>query len=206
MYISTCRPQQSTNVQITSHDHGDTMDTSNVPTLSPELIANIIRCFNGDSSGLGRLCLVSRAFNALATPLLYQAYRQGYRWAKREIGYFYAFLRTILQRPDLADHVKYLNVGRMDGDEPYHLKMDATLIELCEKKIDEVCSGWLAGSISDELRQQWIDLLESPFPYAVLTVLLYSVPHVETLFYEEGWKPDIFWKTFSGRRDEAPKY
>jgi hypothetical protein len=124
---------------------------------------------------------------------LYASYRQGNIWESSEIDRFYAFLHTVLQRPELARYVKNISVGPLSNDEPYHKDLSAELSELCRRRIYEICSGELAGSINDEARDAWIGYLEGPSPQAVLTVLLCSLQNLEFFFFEEGYEPVTFW-------------
>ena len=57
---------------------------------------------------LSTLCLVSRAFYHRVVPKLYQSW--SYRGLEQPTGSIRSFLQTILARPDLAAHVKTLDI------------------------------------------------------------------------------------------------
>ncbi|KAJ8105019.1 hypothetical protein OPT61_g10434 [Boeremia exigua] len=70
-------------------------------TLPEELLAQIVS-YVEQQHGLAGLCRMNRRLNRIATPVLYEQYRSSYGSIPSR------YLSTLLQRPDLADHVKSL--------------------------------------------------------------------------------------------------
>lgn len=69
--------------------------------LPEELLAQIISHVE-DKQGLAGLCHLNRRMNRIATPVLYEQYRTSYGSVTSR------YLTTLIQRPDLAAHVKSL--------------------------------------------------------------------------------------------------
>lgn len=170
----------------------------NIPVLSPELITTIFRLLSRDQPTLARLCRASRTFNLIATPILYSDFRQGKTWTLSEHVRLFKFLRTILQRQDLAHYTKHITLSQIDRDEVYGEDgLEATIFDLCVEQIDGICSGWLGVSGDEYFRKKWIDYAKKTLPVAILTVLLCSLPNLETLLFEESYEPALFYRVFN---------
>lgn len=75
--------------------------------LSNELFENITKYFD-EPRELSVLCLVSRDFYHRVVPKLYQSW--SYRGLEHATKSLRSFVKTLLWRPDLAAHVKTLDI------------------------------------------------------------------------------------------------
>jgi hypothetical protein len=80
---------------------------SPLETLSTEIFENIISQID-EPQGLSRLCLVSHAIYERAVPKLYQSWT--YHGLDHSTKSLRNFLQTVIWRPDLAAHVRTLDV------------------------------------------------------------------------------------------------
>ena len=104
---------QSKTFQVATRDSPKTKDPGgirtrhDVPSLPNEILLAVMSYSSRET--FYNLCLVSRLFNALAQPLLYQDYSQ----VNSEVP-FWPFMRTLLARPDLASRVQEIEIYSWD--------------------------------------------------------------------------------------------
>ena len=96
------------------------MDQDKAYLLPNELLLQIIS-FSNTTDTLYNFCLCSRWFCSIAQPILYRNYDQHSDWEK---SYYRPFLRTLIDRPDLASQVKSLLVYDWHRDLSEGLKTD----------------------------------------------------------------------------------
>ena len=95
-----------TTLKVTTRNSSNTMDPRRHDTghdlcSLPNEILLAIMSYSSRKT-LYKFCLTSKIFNALAQPLMYQDYSQ-----RKELR---PFMRTLLARPDLASHVRHVEI------------------------------------------------------------------------------------------------
>lgn len=154
---------------------------------------NIAGFLEGDTKALLNLSYVSRLFNQIATPLLYSNFRQLESWPVDKNKTLYAFLWTVLSRPHLAEHVKHIALQQMGTDEGLGLDPDQELIDLATQRINTTCSSLLRTDVAKDFNDEWLAAIRNTIPEAYLTLLICALPNLETLFFVEGYEPNILY-------------
>ena len=164
--------------------------------LPHELLTIIFSFLAGESSALAQICLVCREFNTLATPILYICFRQDYDLPEDDNRRLFAFIKTVLARPDLAQHVKQVAVESLTSRDGCKITKGDDLKCAFDNRID-VLSRVLFENSEDYMGQTWKIFSENGSSKAILTVLLCSLPNVETLLFKEDGEPAIFLDSLS---------
>lgn len=110
----------------------------------------------------------------------------------------YHFTHTILSRPDLAQHVRHLSLGRLYTlKESEKLKIHRDFLATCQGFINKIFMDWAGLVMRDELRKTWIDHFEDLLPGTFQSILVCALPNLETLYFQDDQPTVYIWQLFN---------
>ncbi|KAJ9650086.1 hypothetical protein H2198_010600, partial [Neophaeococcomyces mojaviensis] len=169
------------------------MTSSGLCILSPELLAIVFGFLTGESSTLAQVCLVTHTFNKLATPVLYKCFRdRRYFTSDEENPRLFAFLRTVIARPDLARLVKEVATKSMTDGYYGQLMIKDDLKASFFRQIDNLSCILFDESLAGGARMRWKKFIEDGDSLSIWALLLCSLPDIETLFFKTSNEPFLF--------------
>jgi hypothetical protein len=128
---------------------------------------------------LASLVLCSRRLNSIATPVLYRTFVQ------TKYGALPAFLRTILEKPQLGALVKDIVVSEIDEEESMEMG------GLSRQEIERLGLGAdVLGNFERE-KSNWIDDIEAGKWQAVAALLILLLPGLEEIVIASYHGPDL---------------
>ncbi|POR37597.1 Uncharacterized protein TPAR_02231 [Tolypocladium paradoxum] len=127
------------------------------------------------------LCLVNKAFRAIAEPYLYAQVEWSWEWEWKPVATppIIPLLRTIIRRPELGSHVRALIChGASFYGPPFSGKLPPN-IPVDESFIDQAKS--VVGKVRVSFGDLWLQRLRSGTMDAYITLLLTQLPHLTQL-------------------------
>ena len=130
---------------------------------------------------LAALSLLNRATHSLIAPYLYSDFSQ--ELSNGRISTFVYYLRTVLERPDLAAQGRYVTLiggfQSQSGDEPWVISTAGLNLEQSQLAIDD------AGLATQPFATEWKHALEQGVVDAMVALLLLKLPNLEYLKMEQ---------------------
>ena len=175
-------------VSSISHQKRNTLSAD---TVTYEELVQITSSTKENSSTLLNLCLTSKKIRTLTEPHLYQSWgtqrfqASGVEWNDTQQRSLQRFLLTIILRPELANHVKYIIAFRWRtrkplGDDNLLMGPDQELFNEVAKEVDMPDHG------------RWSSSLKAGSADPLIALLLTLTPNLRGIFFvvpEGSWWP-----------------
>ncbi|MBE7179946.1 MAG: F-box protein [Terriglobus roseus] len=209
--LSVSRPDPPS-TRPTSDEAPSSTFVFTIDSFPEELVQNIVS--HMDVPTLANAALSCSLLNRLATPFLYRTYVAPWSTPRP----FDPFLRTVLERPDLAVYVRRLLVFTLEEVSTRDPKFnygpsDVKGLDSCASVVGHVCrlersevssrpanksglerSRRGQNTPGDYLHVQWLRALEDGKEVARFCVLLCLLPNLEEVFVPASTWADLFYK------------
>lgn len=159
----------------------------------PHELLQAIFALDLSSRDLTSLCRTNKKINTIATHVLYSKIE--WEWLGPScIPPMFLFLRTLLQRKDLATHVKSLNLrGGTFSHSPFSGKKPPVVQDLPGLEYNEIDTAIRSATLDPVLTTSWISATRTGRMDALVALLLSQLPHLTRLTLETNFAKEMSW-------------
>lgn len=174
-------------------------------SLSTELVEQILYFLADDVKSLFTLSLVSKAFDDLSTPRLYHTFFGPQNYGTERGLATITFLKTVLERPDVARHVK--RVLLLGFGETLHETTSEERMRLYKPAVHYFCESRSPDPVEEvdsatlKFEAQWLDYRGKGSEDATVALLLCLLPEPGAVVLWRTVSPHLYYANHESDRE-----